>query len=467
MTINLPKPQPKQIEFLTANTRYVGFGGARGGGKSWAVRFKAQLLAMRYAGIRMLLLRRTFPELEGNHIKPLIADTHSYAQYRDKDKTLTFVNGSTLRFGYCDSENDVQQYQGQEYDVIFFDEATQFTEYMFDCIKACNRGANNFPKRIYFTCNPGGPGHGWVKRLFIDKDYRQGERAEDYTFIRSLVYDNQALLNADPDYLRTLEALPDDLRKAWLDGDWDIFAGQFFTEFRKDVHVVTPREIPAHWTRVIALDYGLDMLAVLWGAFDETGRGMIYKELCRSQLPVEDACEAILAMCTPEEVNIRHDSRGQEVQTVTVYAPPDLWNRTVDSGVSVAEQFRQHGVIFLKADNNRQNGWMNVKTWLHGEEDGGGKVTPRLQFFSTCPEVVRCLPLLQFAKNNSMDCATEPHDITHAPDALRYLIQSRPRAAKTPDTRSDAERRADEMKKYKESRLSGGDSSGRPRVLRR
>lgn len=467
MTINMPRPQPKQIEFLTATTRYVAFGGARGGGKSWAVRFKAQLLAMRYPGIRMLLLRRTFPELDGNHIKPLLAETHGFAEYRDKDKTLTFINGSTLRFGYCDNETDVRQYQGQEYDVIFFDEATQFTEYQFDCIKACNRGANNFPKRIYLTCNPGGPGHGWVKRLFIDREYRQGERAEDYTFIRSLVYDNQALLRADPDYLRTLEALPEDLRKAWLDGDWDIFAGQFFTEFRRDIHVIPPREIPAHWTRVIALDYGLDMLAVLWGAFDESGHGVIYKELCKSQLPVKDACYEIWKMCAPEEYSVRHDSHVGEWRNITVYAPPDLWNRTVDSGVSVAEQFRENGIYFLKADNNRQNGWMNVKTWLQPESKDDCPGIPRLQFFENCREVVRCLPLLQFAKNNSMDCATEPHDITHAPDALRYLIQSRPRAAKAPDTRTDAERRADEMKRYKQERLSGGTSSGKPKIIRR
>ena len=257
MRITLGEPTPKQREFLAANTARVAFGGSRGGGKSWAVRTKATILGMHYHGIRMLLLRSTYPELRENHIKPLVAETAEYARYRDSDKTLTFITGSTLKFGYCDTETDVLQYQGQEYDVIFFDEATHFTEYMYDCIKACCRGVNEFPKRIYFTCNPGGKGHGWVKRLFIDRDYKPGEKAEDYTFIRSSVYDNKPLLEKDPDYLANLESLSDDLRKAWLDGDWDVFAGQYFTEWRREKHVAEPFEIQDNWNRVMALDYGL------------------------------------------------------------------------------------------------------------------------------------------------------------------------------------------------------------------
>lgn len=449
MNIVLPRPQPRQAEFLKASTRYVGFGGARGGGKSFAVRLKAKILALKYPGIKMLLVRRTYPELLENHIKPFIVETAEYARYRDSDKTLTFCNGSTLKFGYCDNDNDAHQYQGQEYDVIFMDEATHFSEYMFDCIKACNRGANDFPKRFYLTCNPGGVGHGWVKRLFVDKKYKQGERAEDYTFIRSSVYDNKALLEKDPDYLQTLLALPDDLRRAWLDGDWDMFAGQFFTEFRTDIHVCEPFPLPAYWTRVIALDYGLDMLSVIWGAFDEQGHGYIYKELNRSDLPVSAAAQAIREMVTEEEL-----THGKLI----VYAPPDLWGRTKDSGKSIAELFQENGVTFAKADNNRQSGWMSLKEWLQRDGDDS---EPRLRFFSCCAEIIRCLPLLQYARGNSMDCATEPHDITHAPDALRYLIQSRPRAAKAIDGRSGEQKNLDE---YKHSRIN--NRRGGVRIIR-
>ncbi len=425
MIVEMPAPTPKQREFLLAKTRYVGYGGARGGGKSFAVRLKARLLALRYAGIRMLLLRRTLPELRENHMRPLIADTVGYARYKDSDKSLNFLNGSLLKFGYCDNDNDVNQYQGQEYDVIFFDEGTHFTEYMFDRITACCRGANDFPKRIYITCNPGGVGHAWVKRLFIDRDYRQGEKAEDYTFIRSSVYDNAPLLDADPEYLNTLLRLPDELRRAWLDGDWEAFAGQYFTEWRTDVHVIKPFVIPDNWPRVIALDYGLDMLAVLWGAFDTHSNGVIYKELCQPGLKVSDAADAILKMCTPEDYSGR--------QKLTVVAPPDLWSRQKDSGKSIAELFRDNGILFQKADNNRQAGWVNLKEWLtvYTGEDGG--MTSHLRIFDTCGNLTKCVPLLQFDKNNSLDCATEPHDITHAPDALRYMVQSRPRPAKIKD----------------------------------
>ena len=434
MDIVLPYPQPKQKEFLSAKTRYVAFGGARGGGKSFAVRLKAVVLALRYPGIRMLLVRRTHPELLENHIKPLCEMTVGYAKYRDTDKTLTFITGSTLKFGYCDAENDVLQYQGQEFDVIFVDEATQLTENQYNWIRACLRGVNDFPKRMYLTCNPGGVGHGWVKRLFVDRDYTADEKPEDYTFIKSRVYDNQALMDSDPDYVRTLETLPPDLRKAWLDGDWDLFAGQYFSEWRRDVHVLdTVPEIPGHWTRVIAMDYGLDMLAVVWAAFDEDGRGIVYKELCRSDLPVQEAADAILDACTAEE------KRGA---VADVYAPPDLWARSKDTGKSIDELFWERGVHFIKADNNRVAGWMNLHDWLRKADDG----VPFLRFAPNCTECIRCIPLLQYAKNNSLDTATEPHDITHAPDAVRYLVQSRPKPAKEPDKRTHEQRQIDEYK---------------------
>lgn len=441
MIVEMPIPTPKQHEFLLATTRYVGYGGSRGGGKSFAVRMKARYLGLRYPGIRMLLLRRTLPELRENHMRPLIADTVGCARYRDIDKTLTFANGSLIKFGYCDNDNDVNQYQGQEYDVIFFDEATHFTEYMFDRIIACCRGANDFPKRIYCTCNPGGVGHAWVKRIFIDKNFRNGENPDDYTFIRSSVYDNAPLLEKDPEYLNTLLRLPEDLRRAWLDGDWDAFAGQYFTEWRNDIHVIQPFVIPDNWTRVISMDYGLDMLAVLWGAFDTHGNGVIYKELCQPGLKVSDAASLILNRCTPDEMvnGDRHKLR--------VIAPPDLWSRQKDTGKSIAELFLDNGILFQKADNNRQGGWTNLKEWFSTYESETGDITSHLRIFDNCINLIRCIPLLQFDTKNSLDCATEPHDITHAPDALRYMIQSRPKPAKAIDNTTPEQKMLSDYKK--------------------
>ena len=170
MLIDFGTPNPKQEEFLLSKTRFTAYGGARGGGKSFVVRLKAKLMALRYAGIRILIMRKTFPELRENHILPLMGELMGIATYKDSDKSFTFLNGSRLRFGYCDNDADVHQYQGQEYDVIFMDEATHFTEFQFSTLTACIRGVNGFPKRMYLTCNPGGVGHAWVKRLCIDRD---------------------------------------------------------------------------------------------------------------------------------------------------------------------------------------------------------------------------------------------------------------------------------------------------------
>ena len=257
--IELEPPNPKQKEFFLAKNRFIAYGGARGGGKSWALRRKILLLAVNYPGIRILLLRRTFPELRENHILPLQRELKGIAVYKDSDKSFRFLTGSRLVLGYCAGDMDVNQYQGQEYDIICMDEATHFTEYQFSTLTACLRGANNFPKRFYLTCNPGGIGHNWVKRLFVDRQYKTGENPEDYTFIPAKVYDNAVLLNNDPGYVQMLQNLPDRIRQAWLDGNWDIFVGQYFSMWDKELHVVAPFVLPAYWRRYVSLAFGLDM----------------------------------------------------------------------------------------------------------------------------------------------------------------------------------------------------------------
>ena len=210
--IRIECPNEKQKRFLRDRHRYVAFGGARGGGKSWAVRTKAVLLAMKYPGIRMLLVRRTYAELMHNHVDVLRRMLQGAAVWNDRHKCLRFPGGSVLDFMYCAKDSDLDRLQGVEYDVIFLDEATQLSEKQMRTITACVRGVNGFPKRVYFTCNPGGQGHGYIKRLFIDRRYEPGENGEDYAFIQSLVQDNTALMKAQPEYLRTLEALPEKLR---------------------------------------------------------------------------------------------------------------------------------------------------------------------------------------------------------------------------------------------------------------
>lgn len=153
--MRIDAPNIKQKLFLQARAKHIGFGGARGGGKSWAVRTKAKLLAMRYPGIRILIVRRTYPELINNHVSILRSELMDVATYSDKDKVLKFCNGSTIHFAYCAKDADLDRLQGVEYDVIFLDEATQLSEYQMKSITACLRGVNDCPKRVYYTCNPG------------------------------------------------------------------------------------------------------------------------------------------------------------------------------------------------------------------------------------------------------------------------------------------------------------------------
>lgn len=256
--IDIPAPSEKQRQFFADGHKYVAYGGARGGGKSWAVRVNALLTAARHPGVTQMIIRRSYPELYANHIKPFLRllPKGSYT-YNDTRKEITLPNGSRIIFRYCANDTDLLNFQGTECDVMYIDEATQLTEEQFRVLSACVRGADDgMPKRCYLTCNPGGVGHAWVKRLFIDRIYKSGERAEEYSFIQARVQDNRALMRAQPDYVRQLEALPPKLREAWLDGSWDVHMGQFFEEFsnlpehyadRRWTHVIEPFEIPADW----------------------------------------------------------------------------------------------------------------------------------------------------------------------------------------------------------------------------
>lgn len=411
-------PNPKQELFFTSTARHTAYGGSRGGGKSWAMRRKFILLAMNYAGLKLLLLRRTLPELRENHVLPMISELYGVATYKDSEKAFVFPNGSRIKLGYCDNESDVYQYQGQEFDVIGLEEATHFTESMRDFFITCNRSVrNDFKPRMYYTSNPGNVGHAWFKRLFIDREYKGKENADDYVFISAKVYDNTVLVENNPEYIEALESLPEDMRKAHLYGDWSAFAGQYFTEFRRDLHVITPFVIPDEWRRYRALDYGLDMLACYWFAIDTYGNVFVYKELHESNLIITDAANRI------NEIN------GDDKIECT-YAPPDLWNRRQDTGKSASEIFAQNGVPFVKSKNDRVNGWYALKEMLKpmnvkDEQTGEERITSKIKIFDVCINLIRNLPQLQHDDRNVNDVSSEPHHLTHCADAVRYFCSMR------------------------------------------
>lgn len=425
-TLRIPRPYPKQIEFFNSTSKYTAYGGARGGGKSWAARVKATLLAFNYSGIQILLLRRTLQELRENHAIPLQMLLHGIAQYRDQTKEFLFPNGSRIVLGYCAAETDVLQYQGQAYDVIFLEESTHFTEFQFQTLTESNRPSGlckeQFLPRMYFTCNPGGVGHQWMKRLFVDRVYQGRERPEDYAFIRSSVYDNEFIMQNDPEYVRVLENLPEDRKRAMLYGDWDVFEGQYFSEFRREIHVIEPFPLQADWRRYVALDYGLDMLAAYWIAVDWQGRAYVYREIYESGLIISAAAKRVL------------DAAPAEERIYQYIAPPDLWNRRQETGESAAEIFGRNRVILTRADNERVQGWYSLKEWLQPYDDEQGIKTANLVIFRNCSNLIRTLPALQFDPKDPNDVNTgktqAEHELTHGPDAIRYFVAGRPRPAR-------------------------------------
>lgn len=752
LTLEIPSFYPKQIQFMKSKSRYTAYGGARGGGKSFAARWKAILLAFRYSGIQILLLRRTLPELRENHLIPLQKILHTndkdksrhLAEYKEVTKEFLFPNGSRIKLGYCDSENDVLQFQGQAYDVIMMEEATHFcvtpdtevltdsgwkyiqdvrktdkvfsssldgigeykeveyvlgfqhegviykyetrnsidfaitdrhklltqrglipienitcndkilinplkriepedvlwytdnlvhinnctnevskikmdiwlkflgwyfsegcsfksknhsckvsirqmqpnddlldmlnnigykysvtkdgqyniystqlynivhnwgnlytkripryvfklntrqiniflnsfclgdghidkrngmisyglanegliddlqelytlcgkvtsksvtttkdgfvvyrltvrkrtnvaylnkkklrkesyngdvwclvvkdnhnfmtrrhgkimitgnTEFQFQTLTESNRPSGlmeePFRPRMYFTCNPGGVGHMWVRRLFIDKEYKNSEKSEDYDFIPSLVYENEWLMENDPEYVRTLENLPEERRNAMLYGNWDIFSGQFFDEFDKNIHVIAPEKLPPRYRLYRTLDYGLDKLACYHIIVDARGEMRVIHEIYESDLIVSEAIKKIKE--TTKNLGL------SESDVYLTLAPSDLWNTNSQTGRSTADIFYENGMVLTKVSRDREPGWLAVKELLHPYEvrdirTGNPVKTSRLKIFSVCKNLIRCIPLLQYDDKKYNDCATEPHEITHGPDALR------------------------------------------------
>ena len=410
---------PKQIEFFKSRALYTAYGGAKGGGKTWAVRTKAVGGAFTNAGIRILIMRRTYPELEENHIRPIIAMVPQHlASYNGQTRVMTFFNGSTIKFGHWSGEISEQEYQGLEFDWIFIDEATQFTERAFRYLGGCLRGVNAFPKRMYLTCNPGGVGHRWVKRLFIDKVYKtdspnpeENENPADYVFIPATVEDNTALLNSPggKGYLNFLSSMPEDQRKAFRYGDWNAMGGNYFPEFSQGLHTCEPFKIPDNWTRYRTIDYGLDMFACYWVAVNEEGRSYVYREYTEKGLIVQEAARKMIENTLPNE------------HITVTFAPPDMWSRQKDTGKTMAELFMLNNVGIVKADNNRVQGHMLIKDALAIWPDG----KPGLIFFKTCKGIIGDIQDIQADDNNPNDCAKEPHEITHTVDAIRYYCISR------------------------------------------
>ena len=423
-------PNEKQREFFRASSKHIGYGGARGGGKSWAGRRKSVMLCMNYDGLNGLLLRRTMPELRNNHIIPLRAELHGYAKYNSDERAFLFPNGSRLMLGYCDNEGDLNQYQGQEFDFIIFEEATHFPEewIVFICT-SLRTTRTDFKPRVYYTTNPGGVGHEYIKRIFIDRNYKEGENPDDYVFIQASVYDNAVLMKANPEYIDMLKALPEHKRKAHLEGCWDVYEGQVFEEFRNDsshytdrqwTHVIEPFDIPAGWTIWRSFDFGYSKpFSCGWWAVDYDGRLYRILELygCVKNEPDTGV------RWSPDEIfkeiaRIEQEHVWLKGKRINGVADPAIWDKS--HGVSIAETAEKHGVYFDKGDNKRIPGWMQFHYRLQFDENG----IPMAYIFKNCKAFIRTIPLLTYDDHKPEEVDTTLED--HVADECRYLFQANP-----------------------------------------
>lgn len=406
---------PRQAAFLRAEEDEVLYGGAAGGGKSYGQVVDAFRYAMEYPKSRQLLLRSSFPALERSliltalEIIPRALYTYSSTKHK-----MRFVNGSLLEFGFLASDADVTMYQSAEYDVIRFDELTHFTEYQYLYMVSRLRGTSGYPKQMKSTTNPGNRGHGWVKARFISaappNTPLHTPEGRTRIFIPARVEDNCFLMQKDADYLARLELLPENEKKALLHGEWDVFEGQFFSEFFREKHVITPEDIPEGYKRFRSLDYGLDMTACYWWAVGPDETLLCYRELYESGLTLSEAARKILKRTPPEE------------RIAYTVASPDLWNRRQDTGKSGVEIMAEVGLVdLIKADNRRIPGWRVLREYLRRE---------KIRIFSSCVNLVRTLPALLYDPLTPEDAASSPHEITHAPESARYAVMSRPLPAR-------------------------------------
>lgn len=434
------------------------------------------MLCLYYEGIKVLMVRAHYPELTANLIDPILAWLPSEIySYNGSEHKLTFFNGSVIKFGHFDSKQAENEYQGTEYDCIFLEEATQLSERAFLYLRTCCRGVNDFPKRIYLTCNPGGVGHLWVKRLFIDRKYitdpdnpEKTENPEDYYMIRAGVDDNPFLMEKNPDYVQVLAKLPPDLMMAHRYGDWDALSGAYFSNFNKVIHTRHRFKIPLDWPLYRSFDYGLDSLAICWWAVDQDGRSWCFRYYEESGLVIRDAAKKIL------------DKTLSYERIAATYGPPDMWKRSNDTGKSMAEIFMLNGVGIVKADNNRVQGHKVLKDLmspipltdpyvraLYGNK-GAPDTLPGIMFFDDLKGkdgedgIIEDISCIQADEKNPDDCAKEPHDVTHSVDAARYYAISRVQKAVKPQKRKKLSpfaflEEATEPENSYESYLTGGE----------
>jgi phage terminase large subunit len=417
-------PLPRQVQAIEAvlkGTPRILFGGSRGGGKSQFIRFLHYRQAMAHQGFHSLILRRKYPELEQTHIMRVRKEVPKLGGiYRETNRTIEWpATGSTTRFGHCQTEDDAENYLSAEYDLISFDELVTFPFGMAMRIISSLRsaGRENYTPQVFSGTNPGGPEAWWVKAMYIDRamdteDYPDYD-AKDYAFIPSKLEDNPYL---DAAYEKTLLALPPMLRKAYREGSWDVWPGQFFTEWSRDKHVAdwgqdwTPRGCKVY----CGIDWGyIRPGCCLWVAVNGEGRMYVFDEYVFKQTVVGDVA-----------AEIRRRSREWGCKPLYV-ADNQMWGGNDQTGETMSETFARNHVPLVQASKDRIGGWQRTRAWLRDAPDG----KPWLQVSPKCAYLIRTLPALMQDSASPEDVDSSGDD--HASDSLRYVISARPSPGKS------------------------------------
>lgn len=432
------KPQPgPQVAFLRAPFDIVVYGGARGGGKSYATLGEFWLHADRHGQhARGLMVRKTREDLKDTIDVALIM-YGSAAVWNEQKKFFRFRNGAVLHMAYLESDSDAQNYQGWSLTRVYVEELTQYADNrgIFKLLATLRSAAPGIKCQFRATCNPGGPGHSWVKAWIIDHGpltpYTDPETGLTRVFIPAKVTDNPALLANDPSYVNRLRASGSpELVRAWLEGDWNVVEGAFFPEFDTKRHVISPFQVPKDWIRFRSMDWGsAKPFSVGWWAVvqdDYVHEGKLlprnaivrYREWYGAKAPNE-------GLKIPAEI-VAKGIRDRELGEYIAYGVLDPAAFAVISGPSIGETMARHGVYFRRADNTRNSipkrfgGWDQVRARLRGDEDGNAMI-----FFSrTCHAILRTLPMMQHSEVNPEDLDTDAED--HAVDETRYACMSRP-----------------------------------------
>lgn len=425
----------KEASKLAKDHKFLLYGGAMGGGKSYFLRWKLvrMLLAFHARGLKNVtvgLFCEDYPSLGDRHLSKIKFEFPEWlGDYSSVDRSFTLkkrFGGGIIAFRNLD---DASKYQSSEFAVIAVDELTKNTEETFTFLRTRLRWPGISNPKFIGASNPGGIGHGWVKKLWIYKSFNPNEQEKNqFVYIRARATDNPHI---DPSYLLTLQSLPERQRMAYLDGNWDIFEGQYFMEWDRDKHVVKPFPIPPGWTRFRSIDpsgrHGIT--SCHWYALDYDGNVWVYREHYASGMDADMHAQTIASL-----------SEGEFYQ-YTIIDTAAWFDQGL--GETTAEVYARNNVYAnMPSSKNRLVGWDTVHRYLRWDEH----TPPKLRIFDTCVNLIRTLPTLIHDETNHQDIDTAGED--HAADELRYFLQTL-RDQKTNPPMTKVEKRLEWLKKRK------------------